>query len=127
MGKSDPKVGIIMHQVATIDQAKGRIKTLQVLEARNGCGKGDALHLVARKARVPAGTLTNILKGRVKSVAADVAARLQAAVVTELQREIKRLNHELELAKAGFRTFEDFEIAEVEAHIEAAKRLLRGR
>jgi len=67
--------------------------------ARSGHSVATARKAVARKIGVAPGTLENLRKGRVKRITAFVYERLRAAVIRELEQEIKRAGHELEVAR----------------------------
>ena len=63
---------------------------------RVGCAD-TARASVARRVRLGVGSLTNIIKRRVKSVSAEVRDRLVAAAIADLTLEISRLEHERQL------------------------------
>jgi hypothetical protein len=65
---------------------------------RSGCAD-TARSSVARRIRIGAGSLTNIIKCRVKAVKADVRDRLVAAAIADLTNEINRLDHERQLLR----------------------------
>lgn len=91
---------------------------------RSGAGLASARHSVARRLGLPAGTLENIRRGRSKSILVWVQARLQAAIVRELEAEIARCRHELDLAyQSGARPGSP-EMLEAEAHLVAAREAL---
>lgn len=77
-------------------------RLIEIEADRQSVGREFAKHRVARREGVPLGTLDNILRGRVKGVAAWVRDRLAAAVVRELQ--IARLTaedaHDVDVAAA---------------------------
>lgn len=61
---------------------------------------GVARKIVARRIGVSPGTLEGIRKGRTKGVREWVAERIRAAFIRELEAEIARLSHELQMARA---------------------------
>lgn len=86
---------------ACLDIARDRALRLEAAEAeRLGVTRRAARPSLARRLRIPAGTLENLLRERVKRVAADVWLSLEAAYAELLRREIERLTHELEMVRA---------------------------
>lgn len=81
---------------------------------------------LATKLRVGVGTVENLVRGRVKRVDAAIRDRLQALLVRELEQEIMRLTHELEMARQGGSHLASFDVGEIETHLEKARSLLRG-
>ena len=70
-------------------------------EARRSCQALPAARAaLSRKIGIPAGTMENIRRGRSKGVRAWVLEKLKAFVVRELETEIARLAHELEMVRA---------------------------
>lgn len=87
---------------ATLDIARGRADLLEQAEARRlGVSRRVARPSLARRLRIPAGTLENLLRERVKRVAADVWLALESAYADLLAREIVRLTHELDVLRAS--------------------------
>lgn len=84
-----------MNSAVYVDRAHGWVKTLEDRErARSGSKLPDARAAVAERIDVPAGTLKNLRKKRVKGIYVHWYERLQAAVVRDLQAEMARLQHE---------------------------------
>jgi hypothetical protein len=82
---------------------------------------------LARKLRLGIGTLENLVRGRVKRVDAAIRDRLQALLVRELESELTRLTHELEMARQGGVHPASQHISAIEAHLEQARALMQGR
>ena len=80
---------------------------------------------LAHKLRVGIGTIEHLVRGRVKRVDAAVRDRLQALLVSELEQEIARLTHELEIARQCGAHLASDEISEVETHLVAARAILK--
>jgi len=76
-------------------------QTLDRRERHKLGSKGIARQSLANKLRIGIGTFENLVRGRVKRVDAAIRDRLQALLVRELEQEIARLTHELEIARQG--------------------------
>lgn len=81
---------------------------------------------VASKLRIGAGSFENLVRGRLKKIDAAVRDRLTALLIRELEAEIARLTHELELARQGGSHPASFMVGEIEAHLVAARSLMNG-
>jgi len=86
----------------------------------------QARRALARKLRVSVGTVENLIRDRVKRVDAAIRDRLQALVIRELEQEIARLQHELEMARQGGDHPASQHIGAIETHLAQAKALMRG-
>ena len=94
---------------------------------RSGVPLPVARKSVARRVGIPAGTLETLRNGRRKGLSAWLFARLQSAVIAEMNREISRCAHELEIARqAGLDPRSD-EMAALEAAVSRAKVMLGER
>lgn len=92
---------------------------------RSGASIPNARRSVARRIGVAPGSLENLSRGRTKGVRAFLYERIRAAFIRECEQELKRLAHELEMARqAGLRVDGD-EVGEIEAHFAAIKELLK--
>ncbi len=84
-----------MNSVAYVARARDWAVALEDREAaRSGLKLPDARKAVAERIAVPSGTLRNLRKNRVKGIAVHWYERLRAAVVSDLQAEMRRLQHE---------------------------------
>lgn len=101
-------------------------QTLVRRERQRGQSAEEARKWLAGKLKVGAGTVRNLVRGRVKRVDDTIRDRLRALVVRELEAEIQRLTHDLEVLKASGHHLGSDEVAEVDAHIAAAKAILNG-
>lgn len=79
---------------------------------------------LARKLRVGVGTIEHLVRGRAKRIDANVRDRLQALLVHELEQEIARLSHDLEMARQGGDHLASLEVSEIQTHLAAAAALL---
>ena len=84
----------------------------------------SARKAVASKTRVAAGTIENLMNGRLKSVAASVFDRLADTVTREIRHEIESLEHELEMASASNLGARDGAISTVVADLERLRALI---
>lgn len=85
-----------------------------------------ARRALASKLRIGVGTFENLVRERVKSVDASIRDRLHTLLVAELQNEIKRLSHELEMVQASRSPVAIEQMGEIEAHLAKARALLNG-
>ncbi len=86
--------GIHMSSVTALSEVAGGM----VRREKHRIGSADeARATVARRVRVGVGSLTNIIKRRVKTVSAEVRDRLVSAAIADLTNEIARLEHERQL------------------------------
>ncbi len=108
-----------------MDCAISLARNLERRERSRLSGVPTARRSLARKLRVGVGTVENLVRGRVKRVDAALRDRLRALLVTELESEIARLSHELEIARqAGAHPSSD-EVAEAETYLARARAILR--
>lgn len=93
-------------------------------ERARGSNVDDAWRSIAYRLRVGTGTFRNIVKERVKRVDGRIRDRLRALLIRELEAEITRLTHELELARQSGDHFASQHVSAIETHLAAAKALL---
>ena len=85
---------------ATVDDARRWAKFLEDREAkRSGQNVDEARPAVARRVGAAPGTLQNLRKNRLKSIAAHVYGGLRAWVIRELEAEKAALEHELQILR----------------------------
>jgi hypothetical protein len=95
-----PREGTTMTAAAYTDRARGWARALEDREAaRNGMTIADAREAVSRRLAVPAGTLENLRKNRLKAIAAHWYEKLRSGVVRELEAELRHVEHELNIAR----------------------------
>lgn len=112
--------GDVMSSVVAIAQSLERKERQRVSSV-----KAARLRL-ADKLRIGVGSLENIIRGRVKRIDASIRDRLQALLVRELEGEIQRLTHELEMARQCGSHLASDEVGAIESHLAAAKAILSG-
>lgn len=110
----------------TAEAVSARTIALSLERLKRGRGQSveDARRSIARDIRTGFGTVNNILRDRVKRVDETIRDRLQARLVRELESEIKRLTHELEVVRRGDQPLGQDQVREIETHIAAARSLL---
>jgi uncharacterized hydantoinase/oxoprolinase family protein len=107
------------------DRARGWGSFIEKRERlRNGRSTEDARRRIASKVGVTPGTLENLRKGRLKSIAAHVYDRLHLLFVTELRAEEAAHEHELETLMATGADPRGSEVAEVEANLRKIRAIL---
>lgn len=108
------------------DQAADWTELIERLErSRSGCTRAQARVSAARLVGVSPGTLENIERGRGKGVRHWVTEKIRAAVIRALEQEISRLEHELELARAGGARVDCDAVQRAFAALDQARRLIR--
>ena len=116
---------MVREMSASVMAAQGHLSRLLEMEARGWGDNAQALIRIARDARISRWTLERIRTGSVKSVRDDVKARLRTAYIEACERQLSRLQHDLDIEKAmqPDDVFEDFdaEIAALAAKIQARK------
>lgn len=83
-----------------------------------------ARQAIADRLRIGVGTFENLVRGRVKSVDAAIRDRLQALLCRELEAEIARLSHDLQIARQGGAPPTSAEVAEAESLLAKAQILV---
>lgn len=81
---------------------------------------------VGRKIGMSGAWVRKLIAGAVRSVDADIKHRLDALLIRELEADIARLQHELEMARQGGSHPSSQHVVEIEAHLKAAHSLMAG-
>jgi hypothetical protein len=89
-----------------------------------GVKKPDARAIVAREARMKPGTLENLARGRLVNVD-TVRGRINAYMVSRIERKIRQLESELAIARRACVDGMEIDVAAAQAALEEAKRLIR--
>lgn len=117
-----PPEGTTMNSAAYVERAQDWARALEDREAaRSGVRLSDAREAVARRVVIPAGTLENLRKGRLKAIAVHIYDRLRAGLIRELEAEVRRLEHELQILRATGADPRRDEIAAVVASLARAR------
>ena len=93
---------------------------------RSGIKRPHARAELARRWKVGFWTLTNFRRGRLKDLRGTMRDRIRAGVIREIEQEISRLTHDLELARRSGARLSDNEIFEISAALETARSLMNG-
>lgn len=112
-----------MTEIETLTMAA---RLVQLERQRSRLDMSNAIRAVARKLGFSPGTLENIVRGRAKRITLSVAAAVRRAMIRELENEIARLTHELELARASGADPRSVAVAEIETLLDRAQSLLNG-
>ena len=136
MGQNDPHAGTFrperqfqqecmsMSTAAYVDGVRDHVKALEVRAVRAGLSASDARRRVADRLGCAPGTVESIVKGRKKHVDGVLKDRAHALLVTEIEKEIKALEHELEILRRVGSEPDHLEIEEIESCLEKARSLL---
>jgi hypothetical protein len=117
LGTSEPDMSAAVSLARSLEhRERSRVSSLKVARER-----------VASRLRIGVGTFENLVRGRVKKIDATIRDRLQALLVRELEAEILRLSHELEMARQIGSHPASQHIGEIEAHLAKINALMRGR
>lgn len=116
---------LVMTSAAYLERARGWVRTLEDREAaRNSHPVSEARPSVARRTGISPGTLANIRNGRLKAIAVHVYDRLRAAVIRELETEVRHLEHELQLLRTAGVDPREGEMEEVVASLAKVREAL---
>ena len=88
------------HEMTSAVQAQGYVKRMLELEGNAWGSLTNALQGIERRYGIPYWTLNNLRTGRAKTVEAGLFKRLQRAYYDHCERQIARLQHDLEIEKA---------------------------
>jgi hypothetical protein len=87
-------------KVSAVDQAREWAMTLEDREARRtGAPLSVVRNTVARKAGVPPSKLVSLRKNRLKDIGVSVFEGLRAAVIRELEAELRHAEHEIQVCR----------------------------
>lgn len=111
---------------ATMPNAVVIAQNLERRERLRGVSVSVARETLARKLQVGVGTVERLVRGRVKRIDETIRGRLQALLVRELQAEILRLTHELEIARQSGCHLAGEQVGEIETHLAKAAAILKG-
>lgn len=117
-----------MSVIAIEETARNWAAELESRESkRSGVSIRDARKIVARRMSVAPGTLENIRNRRTKGVRAGVFERIRAAFMRELEAEMMRLRHELEMARQCGLDARESEVCAAETELAALHALIEKR
>jgi hypothetical protein len=116
-----------MSAVAYHDETRAMLARLEDKERTRTPDRVTARQRLARRLGALPGTIENFARGRIKRADAYLRARVEALLVTEIQREIAELTHELDVLRAMGSDPRLSAVAEVEAALATARRLMEGQ
>ncbi|WWT39842.1 hypothetical protein [Microcystis phage Mwe-JY25] len=116
---SDREAGGFRMSLADLSQSCERMVLRE--QARSRCTRLEAIAAVARKRRLPGGTLANILRQRVKDIPSRARDIFVAALIADLSTEIERLSHERECLRHLAQGPVQRDLAAVEAALESVR------
>lgn len=91
---------------------------------RSHLDTSNAIRAVARKVGLSPGSLENLVRGRAKRITLSVAAAVRRVMIREVENEIARLNHELQLVRASDADPRSDAVTEIETLLARAQSLL---
>lgn len=116
-----------MNAMTDIDAVHRFARTLEDAEARRlGVSVVEARPYLARRLRTSPGTLENIRRLRTKIVPAWLMARIRAELVSFLQSEVVRLEHEISIHLQTGASHSSDDLASAQAHAAAARQILEA-
>lgn len=114
-----------MQSAVFINRARTWGRSLEEAEAmRSGTSIPEARKKIARKTGISPGTFENLRNGRLKSIGVHFYARLREAAIAEMDAEIRRLTHEINIARQSGFDARDDEVAAAEAALAKARTLM---
>lgn len=101
-------------------------RLVRLRASRRGVDVPQARADVASELRVSAAKIERAEKGRFKQVSAFFYERMRALVIREIEKEIGKLSHELDIARQAGVGATDPAYQEAAAALAMAKNLMRG-
>lgn len=89
--------------------------------------RDEARPYVAARLKEAPGALENLYRGRVKGLRHALHEKLRQEFIRAAEREIRQLENELAIARAGFGDVTDDEAREIEAHLETVRAIVSRR
>jgi hypothetical protein len=125
MASQDQGQFVPMNALADISVAHRLTRSLEQVEARRlNLSIPEARRSVARRLQTSPGTLENLRKLRLKQIPSWLMARIRFEFVAVLQAEIRRLEHEITIAKQTGQDFSCDALAQAEAQVVEARKIL---
>lgn len=117
-----------VNAVADVNLAHKWARTLEDAEAKRlGVPVTDVRPSVARKLGISPGTLEGIRRFRTKIIPNWIMARIRLEFVALLQSEIRRLEHEIHIARQAGADHRDNDLAAAETQLCNAKKILENK
>jgi hypothetical protein len=105
---------------ALVDEAELRTAS------RDGVKRPIARATLAQKWGVSFWTLTNYRRGRLKDLRGEMISRIKAGLISGIESEIRKLEHDLLLVRQSGSTLSEANILQAEAALEQARKFLKG-
>jgi hypothetical protein len=86
--------------------------------------RDDARPLVAARLKEAPGTLENLCRGRLKSLRHALHVKLRNEFIRAAEREIRQLENEMAIARAGCGNADPGEVLEIQAHLQAIRAIV---
>lgn len=116
-----------MNAMSDVTAINKFARTLEDAESRRlGIKTSDARTRVAGRLGVSPGTLENIRRLRTKIVPNWLMNKVRAEFVATLQLEIRRLEHEINIARQTGADYRDDALASAQTQLASAKAILEG-
>jgi hypothetical protein len=97
---------------------------LERIERERGADRDAARRTVARRIGIAPGTVENIARGRKKSVAGWIEAKIKDAAINALEQEMRRLECELAMVRGGGGGVSGDALASAAAALDRARELV---
>lgn len=110
-------ITIANHWSRVIEQAEAKRLSISVEQARPSA---------ARRVGASPGTFENIRRLRLKSIPSWLLSRIRAEFIAVLQTEMRRLEHEIQLARKTGESYSDDVLVAAETQIAAVRSLLNS-
>lgn len=123
----DEKCPVGGQKVSSIDAvsaARGWARTLEEREASRGLDRRAAQEAVARRTGVPLGKIVSLRKNRLKDIGVAAYEALRRGVMSEIEQEMRRLEHELQLLRTAGLDPRDDQMEAVVADLAKARQAL---
>jgi hypothetical protein len=115
-----------MDAAAFVDRARKMAATLEDREIAEARSRPIARQRVSRLARVPTSLLHSLRYRPPKQIAADVFARLCAAIERQAADQIRKAEHEISTARMRRLGADDSALCEIETALANARALMEG-
>lgn len=110
----------VMHETQVL------ARQLERREMSKGVKLPDARRRIAERIGAAPGTLRSLALGRLKKIDAALRERIQAVLCREIEKEIARLQHELDTYSRCGANLDGASVFEIEAHLATARKMMEG-
>lgn len=116
-----------MNAVSDVSTVNRYTRAIEDIEARRlGVRTIEARERVAGRIGVSPGTLENFRRLRTKIVPNWLMCRLRSELISILQSEIQRLEHEISIHRQTGADYRDDDLSAAEAQVVAAREIIEG-